>query len=87
MSCTRNLNFFISNQYLFILLPSRNAGTTQADQCIPHAFLLCMKKDDPQTFKSGSIKNSFLQCACAIGTTCFVGPFLFYLKTGRNYFS
>ena len=34
----------------------------KTDQSILPAFLLCLKRNDPQTFKSGSCKKSFLQC-------------------------
>ena len=70
---TINLHFATSNQmftyrkashkqYLFRLLTTRNAKKTWTDQSIPRAFLLCLKRNDPQTFKSGSCKNPFLQC-------------------------
>ena len=51
--------FFSQKQYLFTLLTSRNKRKTQADQSIPHAFLLYLKRNDPQTFKSGSSKKPF----------------------------
>ena len=51
-------------QYLFRLLTSRNAKKTQTDQSMPRVFLLCLKRNDPQTFKSGSCKQSFLKCVC-----------------------
>ena len=51
-------------QYLLSLLTSTNTKKAQAKQNIPHVFLLCLKRDDPQTLKSDSSKNPFLQCVC-----------------------
>ena len=51
-------------QYLFRFLTSRNAKKAQTDQSMPRVFLLCLKRNDPRTFKSGSCKQSFLQCVC-----------------------
>ena len=51
-------------QYLFRLLTSRNAKKTETDQGMPRVFLLYLKRNDPQTFKSGSCNHSFLQCVC-----------------------
>ena len=57
---------FVSHkQYLSRLLTSRNAKKkTRTDQSIPRVFLPCLKRNDPQTFKSDSCKNPFLQCVC-----------------------
>ena len=63
ISTFRKLNLPL-NQYLLRLLTSRNAKKTQTDQSMPRVFLLCLKRNDPQTFKSGSCKHSFLQCVC-----------------------
>ena len=60
LSTDRKLNL----QCLFRLLSPRNAKKTQTDQNIPCVFPLCLKRNDPQTFKSGSCKNPFLQCVC-----------------------
>ena len=37
---------------------------TQADQNRPLVLLIYLKRNNPQTFKSGSQKNFFLQCVC-----------------------
>ena len=58
LSTDRKLNL----QCLFRLLSPRNAKKTQTDQNIPCVFPLCLKRNDPQTFKSASCKNPFLQC-------------------------
>ena len=47
------------------LLPQEMQKKTRTDQSIPQVCLLCLKKNDPQTFKSGSCKSSFLQCVCS----------------------
>ena len=58
------MKFASHNQYLFSLLTSRNARKTQTDQSIPRVFLLCLKRNEPQTSKSSSSKNPFVQCEC-----------------------
>ena len=78
--------FASRKQYLFCLLTSRYAKKTRTDQSIPHVFLLCLKRNDPQAFKSGSCKNPF-SSVHVIGTTCFDKCFLFYVVTGRHCFS
>ena len=82
---TQKTKFASHKQYLFRLFTSRNAKKTQTDQSMPHVFLLCRKKIDPQTFKNGSCKNFFFQCL-VIGTTCFDECLLFYVITGRHFF-
>ena len=49
-------------------------------------FLLCLKINDPQTFKSRNCKNPFFKRGC-YGTTSFDERFLFHVITGRHYFS
>ena len=53
ISTFRKLNLPL-NQYLFRLLTSRNAKKTQTDQSMLRVFLLCLKRNDPQTFRSGN---------------------------------
>ena len=72
-------------QYIFPQLTSRNAKKTQTDQGIPRALLLCLKRNDPQTFKSGICKNPFLRCAC-YWHNLLRWIFLSYVITGRHYF-
>ena len=80
----KKTKFASNKQYLFHLLTSRNTKKTQTDQSIPRVFLLYLKRNDPQTFKSGSWKFSSVY---VVGTTCFDECFLFYVITGRHYFS
>ena len=54
--------FFSHKQYLFSLLTHRNAKKNQTDQRITHFFLVCLKRNDPKTFKSSSCKNLIFQC-------------------------
>ena len=56
--------FSSHKQYLFDLLFSRNAKKTHIDQSILHSFLLCLKINVSQTFRSSSCKNVFCKCAC-----------------------
>ena len=48
-----------SNIYLVVLKKA------QTDKSKPHDFLLCLKRNAPQTFKSSSCGNPFLQCICS----------------------
>ena len=72
-----NLNFVTSNQlstdrklimpltssvyFIFFPLEMQETKTKQSISCV---FPLCLKRNDPQTFKSDSCKNPFLQCIC-----------------------
>ena len=78
--------FTSHKEYLFSLLPSRNARKTHADQSIPHAFSLCLKRNNPQTLKVAAAKTLF-SSVYVIGTTCYDECFLFSLITGRHCFS
>ena len=64
ISTYRKLNLSLTSSIYFVFLPLEMQKKTQADQNIPRVFLLCLKRNDPQTFKSGSCKNLFLQCVC-----------------------
>ena len=59
-----NLNLPLTGSIYFIFLPREMQKKSQTDQSIPCIFLLCLKRNDLQTFKSGSCKNPFLQCLC-----------------------
>ena len=63
LSTYRKLNFPLKSN-IFCLLTSINAKNIQTDQSIPRFLLLCLKSNDPQTFKSGICKNPFLYCVC-----------------------
>ena len=63
LSVFRN-SYTSHKQYLFRLLTSRKAKMTQTEQSIPCAFLLCLKRNNPQILTSASYKNPFLQCVC-----------------------
>ena len=58
------IKFTSNKQYLFGRLFSRNAKKTNADQSTSQAFVLCLKRNDSQTFKSSSCEKLFLQCVC-----------------------
>ena len=64
ISTYRNLNLPLTSSIYFVFLPLEMQKKTQTDQSIPCVFLLCLKRNNPQTFKSGSCKNPFLQCLC-----------------------
>ena len=49
-------------QYLFGFLLYKYPKRTNTDQRILQAFLICLKRNDPQNFKFGSYKKLFLQC-------------------------
>ena len=80
--------YLFLKQYLFRLPTSRNTKKTQADQSMSHVFLLCLKKkNDPQTFKSGSCKQYFLQCACYWYSLLGWMFFILFDNYKRHYFS
>ena len=78
MFLTINLHFVTSNQisayrklnlpltssiYLAFLNPERQRKLKQTK--VYHAFfLLCRKRNNPQTFQNDTCKNPFLQCVC-----------------------
>ena len=64
ISTYRKLNLPLTSSIYFVFLPLEMQKKTRTDQSIPRVFLLCLKRNDPQTFKSGSCKNPFLQCVC-----------------------
>ena len=82
----RRLNLSPSSSIYFVFVTSINAKKTQKDQSMPRVFLLCLKRNDPQTFKKGSYKHSSLQCVCYC-TACFDKCFSFFVITNRHYFS
>ena len=55
-------------------------------QSIPDVFLLYLKRNHSQTFKSGSSKSSSLRCVC-YWCNLLRRMFLFYVITRRHYFS
>ena len=62
ISTYRKLNLPLTSSIYFDFLPLEMQKKTRTDKIIPQICLLCLKRNDPQTFKSGSCKNSFLQC-------------------------
>ena len=82
LNLTLSLSLSLSlKQYLFRLLTSRNAKKTQADQSMPHVFLLCLKKNDTQTLAAA---NSLFSSVHVIGTACLDECFSFYVITIRD---
>ena len=65
---------------------SRNTKKTRADQSKPHVFLLCLKRNDLQTFQSSSCEIPFFS-VCVIHATSFDEYFLLCVITWGNYFS
>ena len=57
--CTLNLSL-TSNSFVFLTLKMQKR--LEQTKSIPLVFLLCLKRKDLQTFKTGSCKNLFLQC-------------------------
>ena len=53
---------------------------------IPRFLLLCLKRNDLQTLVLVAAKALF-SSVYVIGTNCSDGCFLFYVITGRHYFS
>ena len=77
------LNLNLTSSIYFVFLTSRNAKKNRTDQNISRVFLLCLKINVTQTFKSGNCNNPFLRCLC-FGATYFDKYFLSYVITGRQ---
>ena len=60
----RKLNLPLTSSIYFVFWPLEMQKKTRTDQSIPRVFLVCLKRNNPETFKSGSCKNFFLQCVC-----------------------
>ena len=56
--------FFTYESQAIFILTSRSAKKRLKQTKVYHVFLLCLKGNDPQTFKSSSRKNLFLHCVC-----------------------
>ena len=76
--------FSFHKQYLFGLLFSINAKKTHTGQSIIQTFLLPLRRNVSQTYKSSSWKKSLSQvCMSLIQLTLNV--FLLHVITGRHY--
>ena len=65
LSTFRKLNLPLMSCVYFAFFPlEMQKKKTRTDQSIPCVFPLCVKRNDPQSFKSGSCKNCFLQSVC-----------------------
>ena len=53
------LNLPLASSIYFVFLSVKMTG---ANQSIPLIFLLCLKRNNTRTFKSGTCKNIFLRC-------------------------
>ena len=85
LSTSGKLNLPLTNSiYFLFFITSRNAKKTQTNQNIQRVFLLCLKRNDPQTIKNGSCKNPFLQCVC-YWYNLLRWMIFFYALTGRLY--
>ena len=64
----RKLNLSLTSSIYFVFLPLEMQKTMineqWTDKSIPHVFLLCIKRNDQQTFKCSSYKNLFFQHVC-----------------------
>ena len=64
ISTYRKLNLPLTSSIYFVFWPLEMQKKTRTDQSIPRVLLLCLKRNNPQTFKSGSCENFILQCVC-----------------------
>ena len=62
ISTYRKLNFPLTSSIYFVFLPLKMQKRLEQTKGIPLVFLLCLKRNGLETFKSGSCKNTFLQC-------------------------
>ena len=53
ISTYRKLNLPLTSSIYFVFLPPEIQKKTRTNQSIPRVFLLCLKRNVPQTFKGG----------------------------------
>ena len=83
----KSLILSLTSSMYFTFLPLETPKKNQTDQSIPRVFLLCLKRNDSQTIKSGSCKKILFSNVYAIAITCFHECFLFYVIDGRHWLS
>ena len=85
ISTYRKLNLPLTSSIYFVFLTLEMQKMTRTDQSISRVSLLCLKINDPQTFKSDSCKNCFLQCVryCFNLLWCDNWNTLFFMKVCR----
>ena len=64
ISTYRKLNLPLTSSIYFVFLLLEMEKKTQTDKSIPCVFLLCLKREVPQTFKSGSCNNLLPWSVC-----------------------
>ena len=65
---------------------SGNPNKSHTDQAYYKLFLLFLKRNNSQTFKSIATAKNLFSSVYVIGTACFDKLFLFHVTTGRQYF-
>ena len=85
ISAVRKINLQVTNSISLVFLPPEmQRGPKQTKVYYIFFFLLRLKRNESQTFKS---KKSLFSSVYVIGTTCSDLCFLFHVTTGRHYFS
>ena len=82
----QKIKFTSHKQYLLGHLVFIKAKKTRTDQNTLQVLLLCLNRNESQTFKRSSCKNFFLECD-VIDATCFDECFLSHIISGNVLFS
>ena len=78
--------FNAHKQYLLGLLFSGYLKKTHTDRSALYVFLICLKRNNSETFKSIATAKNLFSSVYVIGTTFFDKCFLFLVITGRRCF-
>ena len=64
ISAYKRLSFSLISSIYFIALPLKMQKRLTDQSKVDHTFLICLKRNNPQTLRSSSFKNPYLQCLC-----------------------
>ena len=86
LSKYRKINSLLINSIYLIISSLEVQKKTHTDQSIPQVFLLCLKRNDSQPFKTIPTTKNLFSSGYVIGTTCFDKMFLFLWQLEDNNF-
>ena len=86
ISIYRKLNLPLTNSIYFVFLPLEMQKRLKQIK-VYHAFCYFTLKETTDKHLKVAAAKTLFSSLCVIGTTCFHECFLFYVITGRHYFS
>ena len=87
ISTYRKLNLPLTSSIYLVFLSVEMQKKTRTDQSIPLVFLLCLKGNHLQVFKSGNCKKPSTPVCMLLVQLASMNVFFFYVITGWCYFS